>query len=166
MATLQHELGASATPLSRPEAKLRADNMRRYERGGVVYAGDGRLGTLRQVIVDETTREVTALVIQLDGRGELVLLPPQAVSKTGGSAVFLSGTHHQFDEWLARAPRYQVERGAKANLKKLLRAEPRPAGDPWASVIKAGKDYIETGSLALAGANDDWSASRQGSRRF
>ena len=146
MATLEQNLGANTLPLSRPETVLRTDHIRRYERGGVVYADDGRLGTLRQIVVDENAGVVTALVMRLDRGGDLVLLSPQAVSKTGGSAVFLSGSYHQYEAWLERAPRYQLNRGMRANIKALLNAGPRQAKDPRVSVLRAGRDFVETGT--------------------
>ncbi|HUG60853.1 MAG TPA: hypothetical protein VMP03_03355, partial [Methylomirabilota bacterium] len=49
--------GAGAIPA---ELLLRRDRNIRYERGGAVYATDGRLGYLRQVVVDEAQIEVVA----------------------------------------------------------------------------------------------------------
>src|SRR6476659_2011328 len=105
-----------------PESLRRTDRTLRYERGGMVYASDGKLGTLRQVVVDQSVGEVSALVIEVDRTGQLVLLPPQAVRKTGGSAVFLTGTREQFNAWLPAAPTYDPKNATKANPKLLTRA--------------------------------------------
>ena len=127
-----------------PEVLLRTDRTLRYERGGMVYASDGKLGTLRQVVVDQSAGEVTALVIELDRTGQLVLLPPQAVRKTGGSAVFLAGSREQFNAWLPTAPTFDPKKATKANPKLLTQA--RSTGRQSRNVIlSAGRDFLETG---------------------
>lgn len=131
-----------------PEIALRADGGRRYERGGIVYATDGRVGTLRQVVVDEHVGEVSALVVEVDKPRMMVLLPPQAVAKTGGAAVYLSGSRQQFAAWLKLAPRVHARQVGKANLKLLLRDRQGVALDPMRSVARAGRDFVETGDLA------------------
>ena len=152
MATLTQDLLAdSSLAGGRPETVLRADRAFRYERGGIIYATDGRVGTLRQVIVDQRARVVTALVVQVDRPAALVLVPPHAVAKTGGSAVFLAGTQRQFEEWLQHAPRHQPERAARVDVKSLLRSRVSDGGDPRQAVIDAGKDFLETGSAAANG---------------
>jgi len=127
-----------------PEILLRTDRTLRYERGGMVYASDGKLGTLRQVVVDQRAGEVTALVIEVDRTGQLVLVPPQAVRKTGGSAVFLAGTREQFNAWLPTAPTFEPKKSGKANPKLLTRA--RSNGRHGRNMIlTAGRDFLETG---------------------
>lgn len=127
-----------------PEILLRTDRTLRYERGGMVYASDGKLGTLRQVVVDQRAGEVTALVIEVDRTGQLVLVPPQAVRKTGGSAVFLAGTREQFNAWLPTAPTFEPKKSGKANSKLLTRA--RSNGRHGRNMIlTAGRDFLETG---------------------
>ena len=119
----------------------------RLERGGIVYATDGRVGSLRQVVVDEHVGVVTALVVDVDKAQVSVLVPPQAVAKTGGAAVYLSGSRQQFAAWLVNAPRVSDKQVAKANLKALLRERHGPAHDPMRSVARAGRDFVETGDL-------------------
>lgn len=127
-----------------PEVLLRTDRTLRYERGGMVYASDGKLGTLRQVVVDQRVGEVTALVIEVDRTGQLVLVPPQAVRKTGGSAVFLAGTRDQFNAWLPTAPSFEPKKANKANPKLLTRS--RSTGQHGRNMIlSAGRDFLETG---------------------
>ncbi|HQY29646.1 MAG TPA: hypothetical protein PK691_00065, partial [Thermomicrobiales bacterium] len=41
-----------------PELLVRRDNTVRYEKDGPIYATDGKVATLRKVVVDETTAEV------------------------------------------------------------------------------------------------------------
>ncbi len=132
-----------------PEILLRTDRTLRYERGGMVYASDGKLGTLRQVVVDQRAGEVTALVIEVDRTGQLVLVPPQAVRKTGGSAVFLAGTREQFNAWLPTAPTFEPKKSGKANPKLLTRA--RSNGHHGRNMIlSAGRDFLETGEPEAA----------------
>jgi hypothetical protein len=151
MATMKQELRAGVNLANaRPEALLRSDHSLRFERGGLVYAADGRIGTLRHVVVDERAGVVTALVVEVDRIRELVLLPAQAVSKTGGSAVFLGGTHQQYEEWLERAPRYQAQQANKANLKALLQSRSREASDLQPAIVRVGKDFLETGAVTSA----------------
>jgi hypothetical protein len=128
------------------DALHRAERSLRFERGGIVYSGDGRVGTLRQVVIDEQLGEVTALVVELTGKQDCVLVPPAAVQKTAGSAVFLSGTRRQFDEWLEQAQRYDSRRGVKANISSLLKGETRQDRSTQGSILKAGRDFLEIGN--------------------
>jgi hypothetical protein len=118
----------------------------RYERGGAVYATDGLVGHLRHVVVDEAMGEAVALVIKAQETGREILLPLQAVDKTAGRAVYLTGTTSQFSEWELQAPVYERKRAAKANLKSLLRERSRHGSDPRRTILEAGKDFLETAS--------------------
>ena len=147
MAAITNELIHPASrQIASPERQLRSVGSLRYERGGIVYALDGRIGTLRQVVVDDRAGVVTSLVVQTEKRKELILLPPGAVLKTGGSAVFLNGTVSQFEAWLVQAPRFDPRRAGKVDLKSLLRPRSDPAVDARRAVVAAGRDYLETGS--------------------
>src|SRR5262245_56594476 len=86
------------TPAIPPELLLRRDHNIRYERNGAVYATDGKVGTLKKVVVDEGTGEVVELVVAVEGQDRTVLLPPDLVDKTAGSAVFLTINRIQFTE--------------------------------------------------------------------
>ena len=127
-----------------PEALLRGDRTLRYERGGRVYATDGKVGTLRQAVIDEAAGEIVALVIEIDKTGVQVLLSVQAVGKTAGSAVFLNGSCRQFAEWAEQAPGYQPTLAVRADPKALLRARSRSDGDPRRVILKTGRDFLET----------------------
>ena len=93
----------------------------RFERDGIVFTENGRVGVLKQVIVDNQQEEVEALVVELDRTGTRVLVPPTGVARTKGSAIMLSTTRNQFEEWLATAPRYDGSKLVKANVKQLAR---------------------------------------------
>jgi hypothetical protein len=147
MVAMEHRLQTSSNAVAANATNLRRQGRGlRFERGGNVYATDGRLGSLRQVVVDEETGRVTALVVTIDSLGEAVLLSPLAVRKTGGSAVFLDGTYRQFEEWLPQAPRYYPQRASRVNLKSLVRGVSSAPSDPRVKIVSAGKDFIETGT--------------------
>jgi hypothetical protein len=146
MAVSSHEIPAGAAGAGIPaEMTLRSDRTPRYERGGTVYATDGRVGALKYVVVDQARGEVTALAVEVDKVGVTVLVPPQAVGKTGGSAIFLTGNRAQFAEWIQRAPRYEPARAIKADRKALLREKSRAGADPRKTVLRTGRDFVETG---------------------
>jgi hypothetical protein len=74
-----------------------------------------------------------------------VLVPPQAVGKTGGSAIFLTGNRAEYAELMQRAQRYEQARATKADRKALLRERSRAGADPRKTVLRAGRDFVETG---------------------
>ena len=134
-----------------PELLLRRDRDIRYERGGKVYATDGLVGILKQVVVDEAAGEVVALVVAVGGApGRRILLPPDLVDKTGGSAVFLTVNRARFAEGAAAAPPFEQRRFARANLKALRHrlAEGRTRR-PGRLIVQLGKDYVETPAAPL-----------------
>lgn len=127
-----------------PELLLRRDKCIRYERGGIVYATDGRVGVLRRIVVDEENAEVMELGIEVDGSGSTVLLPPDLVDKTAGSAVFLTVNRVQFTERASGAALYDKAHFVAADLKALLNRVGKPAGlHPRRSVAQAGSDFVE-----------------------
>jgi hypothetical protein len=135
MATTETRNGQGRPEAIPPELLLRRDRAIRYERGGAVYATDGRIGYLRQVVVDETAVEVVALVVEVEHSGERVFVSPDLVDKTAGAAVFLLVDHAGFAAHVAGAPPYRSDRLEKANAKALRggsdgaldRARPRRA---------------------------------------
>ena len=128
-----------------PELLLRRDNAIRYERNGPVYATDGKIGTLKKVVVDEEAGEVVELIIQMDGKERMVILPPESVEKSAGSALFLTINRVQFAERAAAGPEYVKQHFAKADLRSLLKREHRNGGsNPRRAVAAAGSDYVET----------------------
>lgn len=132
-------------PAIPPELLLRRDHNIRYERNGAVYATDGKVGSLKKVVVEESAGEVVDLVVAVDGSDKLVLLPPDLVDKTAGSAVFLVINRVQFTERAASANEFEKKRFARVDLKTLLKKEGRPANEsPRRAVSNAGKDFVET----------------------
>src|SRR4029079_15279745 len=67
-----------------------------YERGSLIYATDGPVGTLRQIVIDEEMAEVKALVVRLAAKKESVLVPPELVAKSAGAGLLLNVTREQF----------------------------------------------------------------------
>ena len=146
--------GASADEVGAeipPELLLRRDRNVRYERGGTVYATDGRVGVLKQVVVDEAAGEVQDLIIEVEGpEPGTVLLPPDLVDKTAGSAVFLTVNRVQFAERAATAPLYEKQAFARADVNALLKnGVDARARNPRRAVIVAGRDHLETPTVSL-----------------
>jgi len=135
------------------ELLLRRDRQLRFERGGIVYATDGRIGVLKQVVVDEVAGEVVELVVKVDRSDEVLFLPPELVDKTAGSAVFLAT-----DRVATMAHRLPIPghptRLVKVDHKTLAGKENRlrdRLSRPRRAIAQAGKDYVETPALP---AND------------
>ena len=132
-----------------PELLLRRDHNIRYERNGAVYATDGKVGTLKKVVVDDAAGEVEALVIAVDVSDRLVLIPPDLVDKTAGSAVFLVVNRAQFTERLANASDFDKRQYTRVDLKSLLKRErPASAAHPRRAVSNVGKDFVETPNVS------------------
>ena len=134
--TRNEATGANVAPSAiPPELLLRRDRTIRYEWGGAVYATDGRLGILRQVVVDESSDEVGALVVEVERAGQRVFVSPDLVDKTAGAAVFLTVDQAAFAAHVAGAPPYRADSFEKARMKALKggsdgaldRARPRRA---------------------------------------
>jgi hypothetical protein len=139
---IQRQQAAEAIP---PELLLRRDNAIRYERNGPVYATDGKIGVLKKVVVDETAGEVVELAIQVEGGDRWVLIPPDVVDKSAGSALFLTINRVQFAERAAAGPAYVKTQFARADVKALLKRDNNHGNvNPKRAVAAAGSDYIET----------------------
>lgn len=136
----QRQQAAEAIP---PELLLRRDNAIRYERNGPVYATDGKVGVLKKVVVDEAAGEVVELAIQVDGGDRTVLIPPDMVDKSAGSALFLTINRVQFAERAAVGPEYVKSHFARADIKALLKREHKTS-NPKRAVAAAGNDFVET----------------------
>lgn len=139
----QRQEAAEAIP---PELLLRRDNAIRYERNGPVYATDGKIGVLKKVVVDEVAGEVVELAIQVEGGDRMVLIPPDVVDKSAGSALFLTINRVQFAERAAAGPEYIKNQFAKVDIKSLLKREQQKNGNvnPKRAVAAAGSDFVET----------------------
>lgn len=132
-------------PAIPPELLLRRDRNIRYERNGPVYATDGKVGSLKKVVVDEGIGEVVELVVAVEGEERAVLLPPDLVDKTAGSAVFLTINRIQFRERAASAAAFEKKHFARADLKSLSKREGKgPAKNPRRAISNAGSDFVET----------------------
>lgn len=117
----------------------------RYERGSRVYARDGAVGTLRQVVIDEDVGEVKALVVGADDRNESVLVPPDLVESSDGSAIQLTVTRQQFARGASRSPRFDPRMFTAADVKRVAGMIPLLfQGDPRRSVVALSADFVET----------------------
>jgi hypothetical protein len=136
-------------PAIPPDLLLRRDRHLRFERGGIVYATDGRIGVLRQVVVDEVAGEVVELIVQLDHTDQTLVLPPEVVDKTAGSAIFLVTTREA-------TPRHGIQ--PPAHPTRLVKVDPKSLGgrirrfrsraqQPRRAIARVGKDFVETPPL-------------------
>ena len=132
-----------------PELLLRRDQTVRYERNGAVYATDGRVGVLKRVVVDEQLGEVVDLVVEVEG-GRLVLIPPDLVDKSAGSAIFLTANRTQFTERAGHAPEFEPRRFERADRRVLQRTAGKHAlKTPRRAVEDLGKHFVETPAGSL-----------------
>ncbi len=128
-----------------PEQFLRRDQCLHLERDGVIYATDGRVATLKRVIVDQNAGEVTDLVVMVEATGQTVVLPIDLVEKTGGSAIFLTLNRSQFSERAGTAPAFEKRQFAKARA-RILRKKGKQAAEQQRerAVAQLSRDHIET----------------------
>ncbi|MBW3634713.1 MAG: hypothetical protein KY456_16970 [Chloroflexi bacterium] len=118
----------------------------RYERGSLVYAIDGPVGTLRQVVIDEDMAEVKALVVRLATKNESVLVPPDLVDRSADGALLLNVTKEQFALGASRSPRMEARMFTRANIKNVAKVIPIVFhGDRRRSVVNLSGDLVETG---------------------
>jgi sporulation protein YlmC with PRC-barrel domain len=131
------------------EIYLRRDRSLRFQRDATIYATDGRVGVLRQVVVDQDAGEVTELIVTVEATGQTVVLRADLVDKTGGDAVFLTVNRTQFAEQAGSAPAYQRRRFRKARFRALRkngkRAEER---NRLQAVAHVGRDFVETPAVS------------------
>lgn len=128
-----------------PELLVRRDNTVRYEKDGPIYTTDGKVGTLKKVVVDESTAEVAEIIVAPDGGGELIVLPSDVVDRSAGSALFLTLNRVQFAERVAAGPNYARNHFAKADLKALMhRKDASRQLQPRRSVTNIGNGFVET----------------------
>lgn len=133
---------APATPLET------ADRVIRYERGGIVCAIDGPVGTLRQVVIEEDVAEVKALVIRLSATGESVLAPPELVDRCVGTSILLNVTKEQFARGASRSPRFNPRMFARADSGTVSTMIPVAfRGDKQRSIIEISDDALQTGEV-------------------
>lgn len=140
------------TATTEPEAPPRRV---RYERGSLIYATDGPVGTLRQIVIDEELAEVKALVVKVTARNESILVPPDLVEQSVDGALLLNVTKAQFALGASRSPRMDTKMFSAANLKHVAAIIPLAfSGDGRRSLVSLARDRVETGA-ALASTLDD-----------
>ena len=131
----------------------------RYERGTLVSAIDGPVGTLRQVIVDEDKGEVKALVVRMAEKNESVLMPPDLVDKGVGSALLLNVTKAQFTAGASRSPRFDTQMFTAANTGQVANVIPLlPRSDARRSVVDVSSEHVETSNVLPASSGRESSS--------
>ena len=128
-----------------PELLVRRDNTVRYEKNGPIYATDGKVGTLRKVVVDEASAEVSEIIVAVDGADQAIVLPADVVDRSAGAALFISLNRVQFAERVSSGPQYARNHFAKADLRSLMHRKDgsRPM-HARRSVTNVGQDFVET----------------------
>ena len=124
---------------------LRRDRTLRFRRGGSVYATDGRVGDLRQIVVDEAEGALVALAVRPAGARAAVLVSAELVAMTAKGGVFLRENREQFAARIAGAPTYEKRRFAAANLRAVVTNGGRTGqAEPRRGILRAGRDFAET----------------------
>src|SRR5215213_7041276 len=134
-----------------PSPAAHADSPRpdiRYERGSTVYALDGPVGTLKQVVIDEDVAEVKALVVRMTAKNESVLMPPDLVDKSVGTALLLNVTKDQFLMGASRSPRFEARMFTGADAKTVAKVIPLAfRGNKQRSLVGITGDAVQTSEL-------------------
>jgi hypothetical protein len=143
---MEHLFGAAdpepAAELETPRREIR------YERGSTVYALDGPVGTLRQIVIDEDVAEVTALVVRMAAKNESVLMPPDLVDKSVGTALLLNVTKEQFAMGASRSPRFDARMFTGADTKNLAKVIPLAfRGNKQRSVVSITGNIVQTSEV-------------------
>jgi len=120
----------------------------RYVRGSIVYALDGPVGTLRQVVIDEDVAEVRALVIRMAAKDESVLMPPELVDKCVGKTLLLNVTKEQFAKGASRSPRFDAQMFTRANAKTVSAVIPLAfRGNKQRSLVSISPTAVQTSEV-------------------
>jgi hypothetical protein len=121
------------------------DRTIRYERGSIVCAIDGPVGTLRQMVIEEDAAEVKALVIRVSTTDESVLAPPELVDKCVGQTILLNVTKEQFARGASRSPRFESRMFARADSGTVSTMIPVAfRGDKQRSIVEISDDALQT----------------------
>ena len=139
-----------------------------YERGSIVYALDGPVGTLRQVVIDEDVAEVRALVIRMSAKDESVLMPPELVDKCVGKTLLLNVTKEQFAKGASRSPRFDARMFTGADAKTVSAVIPLAfRGNKQRSLVSISAATVQTSEVfEPAALSETPAASRRWWQRF
>jgi hypothetical protein len=139
----------------------------RYARGSLVYATDGPVGTLRQIVIDEDLAEVKALVVRMAAKKESVLVPPDLVDVSADAGLLLTVTQEQFLHGASRSPRLDPKMFTRARLKQVAKVMPAVfGGDPRRSVISVSGDQVATGAFLEPASGEPETAGSSWRERF
>jgi hypothetical protein len=166
LAPVEHLFGApDAVPVVEPDSPRHDIH---YERGSTVYALDGPVGTLRQIVIDEDVAEVKALVVRMAAKNESVLMPPDLVDKSVGTALLLNVTKDQFLLGASRSPRFETRMFTSADAKTVAKVIPLAfRGNKQRSVVSIAGDVVQTSEfLEPSGPRQPESTRRSWWKRF
>jgi hypothetical protein len=120
----------------------------RYERGSTVYAIDGPVGSLRQLVIDEDVAEIKALVVRMTAKDESVLMPPELVDKCVGKTILLNVTKEQFAKGASRSPRFDPKMFTGADAKAIAAVIPLAfLGNKQRSVVSISREAVQTSEV-------------------
>jgi hypothetical protein len=120
----------------------------RYERGSTIYALDGPVGTLQQIVIDEDIAEVKALVVRMMTKNESVLMPPDLVDKSVGTALLLNVTKDQFLMGASRSPRFETRMFTGADSKAVAKVIPLAfRGNKQRSLVSIAGNVVQTSEV-------------------
>jgi hypothetical protein len=144
-APVQHLFGATDPAPAAPDVVL---SEVRYERGSTVYALDGPVGTLKQVVIDEDVAEIKALVVRMTTKNESVLMPPELVDKSVGTTLLLNVTKDQFLLGASRSPRFEARMFTGADAKTVATVIPLAfRGNKQRSLVSIAADVVQTSDV-------------------
>jgi hypothetical protein len=132
-------------PTPPPDA---AERVIRYERGSIVFAIDGPVGTLRQMVIDEDVAEVKALIVRMSTTNESVLTPPELVDKCVGRTILLNVTREQFAKGASRSPRFDPRMFTRADTRTVRTLIPVAfRGEKQRSIVSIAGDALVTSEV-------------------
>ncbi len=114
-----------------------------FERNARIFASDGPVGSLRQVVIDEQTGEITMLVVTPEDSTPPILVPANLLHRSAGSAIFLSINRSQFARAAARAARFDMAGYKAARVKQAISNVGNRGASHLPLLGSAGSDLVE-----------------------
>jgi hypothetical protein len=99
-------------------------------------------------VIDEDAAEVKALVVRMTAKNELILMPPDLVDKSVGTALVLNVTKEQFALGASRSPRFEARLFSGADTKAVAKIMPLAfRGNKQRSVVSIASDVVQTSEV-------------------
>jgi hypothetical protein len=119
-------------------------------------------------VIDEDVAEVKALVVRMTTKNESVLMPPDLVDKSVGTALLLNVTKDQFLLGASRSPRFEARMFTGADVKTVVKVIPVAfRGNKQRSLVSVAGDVVQTSEvLEPSGLRQSTSPRRSWWKRF